>query len=459
MAYKYQKEASLSVCMIVRDEERLIAGCLESIQAIADQIVVVDTGSVDRTENIARQFGAEVYSSLWKNDFSAARNVSLSYATGDWILWLDADERLMSESLPKLAALCRRELEPVIYNVNIKNLQKDGHNYALSRSHRLFNNRSGIRFTGQIHEQISPSAFKIGAVEKESGIWIYHTGYSFTGEQADKKEYRNRQILENYVICEPENAYAHFTLAQHYDLNGELDNALRHYKRVEELRQFGPGLSAALYNAMGDTLFRLNDNRSAQRCANQSIEKWPLQVGAYYLMYKIAVAENEAQAVIHWLEKLEANLQKIETTPDFLPSDLILDRGEVLNTLGIYYLKTSQVPKAVDSFKMAVSFPATRPKALKNLVDWSLQTEQFAFAGEHLVQLLKTVGESPDLLKKLAFVLIKQENFREAIAVYERLFEIDKHDPETIKRLVGLYGKIGDLSRAQEIYRYLLQPA
>jgi len=459
MAYKYQKEASLSVCLIVRDEERLIAGCLESIQAIADQIVVVDTGSVDGTERIARQFDAEVYSSLWKNDFSAARNVSLSYATGDWILWLDADERLMPESLPKLAALCRRGLEPVLYNVNIKNLQKDGHNYALSRSHRLFNNRPGIRFTGQIHEQISPSAFKIGAVEKESGIWIYHTGYSFTGEQAEKKEHRNRQILENYVIREPENAFAHFTLAQHYDLNGELDNALRHYKRVEELRQFGPGLSAALYNAMGDTYFRLNDFRSAQRCVNQSIEKWPLQVGAYYLMYKIAVAEKDNPAVIHWLERLETNLQKIETAPEYLPSDLILERGEVLNTLGVYYLKTNQASQAVDAFKKAASFPATHQKALNNLIDWFLKTGQYTSAGEHLTQLLKTAGESPDLLKKLAFILLKQEKYHEAITVYERLFEIDKNNPETIKRLVGLYGKIGDLSKAQEIYRYLLQPA
>jgi glycosyltransferase involved in cell wall biosynthesis len=160
MYYKYQKEASLSVCMIVRDEEGHLAGCLDSVQAIADQVVIIDTGSVDSTENIARQFGAEVYFSPWENDFAAARNVSLSYATGDWILWLDADERLMPESLPVIAALCQPALRPIIYNVNIKNLQKDGHNYSLSRSHRFFSRQPGIYFTGPIHEQFLPAPLK-----------------------------------------------------------------------------------------------------------------------------------------------------------------------------------------------------------------------------------------------------------------------------------------------------------
>ncbi len=459
MVYKNNKKASLSVCMIVRDEEQLLSGCLESVLAIADQIVVVDTGSLDGTENIARRFGAEVYSSPWKNDFAAARNVSLSYATGDWILWLDADERLMPESLPLLTELCQPELQPVIYNVNIKNLQKDGRNYALSRSHRLFSNRPGMRFSGQIHEQISPAAFKIGAIERDADLWLYHLGYSYTGAQAEKKEQRNRKILENYVICEPENAFAHFTLAQHYALHGEFQKALRHYQKAEALKQFGPGLSAALYNAMGDAQLRLNDIPAARLSAQQSVNLWPVQAGAYYLMYKVATAGKDDNEIIAWLENLETNLGLIEISSDKLPSDLILDHGEVLNTLGVYYRKTGQLQPALAAFERAAAFPAVQTTARKNLIDLSLQTGQYDLAGEHLGQLIKTTGETTDLLKILAFVLIKQEKYREAIAVYERLLALDRSDPETIRRLVGLYGKIGELAKAQDIYRYLVQPA
>ncbi len=459
MYYKYQKEASLSVCMIVRDEEGHLAGCLDSVQAIADQVVIIDTGSVDGTENIARQFGAEVYSSPWKNDFAAARNVSLSYATGDWILWLDADERLMPESLPVIAALCQPVLRPIIYNVNIKNLQKDGQNYSLSRSHRFFSRQPGICFSGPIHEQVSPSAFKIGAEEKDSAIWIYHLGYSLTGESAAKKEQRNRQLLENYVIDEPQNAFAHFTLAQHYDLHNEPEKALSQYKKVEELHQFGPALTAVLYNTLGDVYLRLQDIQAARQYAGQSITLWPLQVGAYYLMYKIAVAVKDDQEVIRWLESLDRNLQKIETNVDTLPSDLILNRGEVLNSLGIYYQKSGRFTEALAAFEKAGSFATVKTGALKNLIDLLIRSGQYSRAEKHLIQLIDPTAESPENLKVLAFVLIKQEKYYEAIAVYERLFKIDPHDRETLKRLVGLYGKVGEIAKAQEIFRYLVQPA
>ena len=84
----------LSLSMIVKNEERFLPGCLESVKALVDEMVIADTGSTDGTKEIAISFGAKVIDYPWRNDFSAARNESLRHATGDWILYLDADERI-----------------------------------------------------------------------------------------------------------------------------------------------------------------------------------------------------------------------------------------------------------------------------------------------------------------------------------------------------------------------------
>jgi glycosyltransferase involved in cell wall biosynthesis len=103
------KEATLSLCMIAKNEEKQIARCLGSAKNFVDEIIVVDTGSNDRTVEIAKQFGAKVVSHEWKDDFSDARNVSLEHASGDWILVIDSDETISKEDLEKIRQLIKDE--------------------------------------------------------------------------------------------------------------------------------------------------------------------------------------------------------------------------------------------------------------------------------------------------------------------------------------------------------------
>ena len=99
------RKPRLSVCMIVKNEERFLGQCLASVKDIADELIVIDTGSTDRTIEIAREHGAQVGHFEWCNDFAAARNVSIAPATGDWILFLDADEELSPAEKQNLPAL------------------------------------------------------------------------------------------------------------------------------------------------------------------------------------------------------------------------------------------------------------------------------------------------------------------------------------------------------------------
>ncbi len=97
----------VSLCMIAKDEQEHISGCLESVRGLVDEIIVVDTGSADRTKETARSCGAKVFSFPWTGNFAEARNESLRHATGDWIIFLDADERLNSFGVEDCLRKCR----------------------------------------------------------------------------------------------------------------------------------------------------------------------------------------------------------------------------------------------------------------------------------------------------------------------------------------------------------------
>ena len=99
---------SISLCMIVRNEEKVLGRCLACVQGFADEIIIVDTGSTDRTKEIAFSFTDKVYDFKWKDDFAAARNFAFSKGTGDYLFWLDADDVVRQEERRKLMDLKRR---------------------------------------------------------------------------------------------------------------------------------------------------------------------------------------------------------------------------------------------------------------------------------------------------------------------------------------------------------------
>jgi glycosyltransferase involved in cell wall biosynthesis len=127
----------LSLCMIVKNEEATLSKSLSSVKNVVDEMVVLDTGSTDRTPEIAKKFGAKVHHFEWCNDFSAARNEALKYVTGDWILVLDADETLSQKIVPQLQQAIRRE-EYVLINLLRHEVGAEQSPYSLVS--RLFRN-------------------------------------------------------------------------------------------------------------------------------------------------------------------------------------------------------------------------------------------------------------------------------------------------------------------------------
>lgn len=188
---------SLSVCMIVRDEAPRIAAALASVQACADEIVVVDTGSTDGTPEIVRELAAALpvtlLSAEWQDNFSQARNLSIEAATKEWIFWLDGDDVLMSGEADKINKLKKAPTDRA-FAFRVINAE-DG--LALGSSFlqlRMVPRRPDVRFEGSIHEQLSPSCLRAGLRRIPVDVRIQHTGYD-DQETKKKKAARNLELL------------------------------------------------------------------------------------------------------------------------------------------------------------------------------------------------------------------------------------------------------------------------
>ena len=148
---------TISLCMIVKNEELVIGRCLESIKDVVDEIIIVDTGSTDNTKEIAKSYTNNIYDFKWINDFSAARNFSFSKASKDYIMWLDADDVILYEDKVKLQNLkesLNDEVDMVIMRYNVSFDKKGNPSFSYNRE-RLLKRSVGYLWSGQVHEAIS----------------------------------------------------------------------------------------------------------------------------------------------------------------------------------------------------------------------------------------------------------------------------------------------------------------
>jgi len=220
---------TLSLCMIVKDEEEMLPGCLEAARETVDEIVVVDTGSTDRTVEIAEAFGAKVVSFPWNGSFADARNVSLAHATGDWIVYLDADEHLFPEDAPLLRDLLGRTWREGFYLVETNYTGGDEAGHAVTHmALRVFRNRPQYRFEGRIHEQ-KTQTMPIYLPERfeTTTIRLRHFGYLKNRLVAKDKSSRNIELLEQERREAP-SPFNSFNLGSEHMALGAWEEARRH---------------------------------------------------------------------------------------------------------------------------------------------------------------------------------------------------------------------------------------
>ncbi|MDQ4090298.1 MAG: glycosyltransferase family 2 protein [Actinomycetota bacterium] len=260
----------LSATIIARDEAFHLPGCLASISPVVDEVVVVDTGSADATVELARAAGATVALRPWDGSFAAARNAALDLARGEWILYIDADERLSDAGgLREALASCDAVAGLVRFC--------PGSTYTQYWEYRLFRNRPDIRFHGVIHETMVPDISRLVSEQGASVVnvpgRIDHLGYE--GDQADKHR-RNLPLLLRQIEDAPERLYLWFHLGSVHE--GLADDGAAEAAWMQGLavarRQVSPAPFAVLIYAKL-ALLRLRRGRDAGDLARELAQRFP----------------------------------------------------------------------------------------------------------------------------------------------------------------------------------------
>jgi glycosyltransferase involved in cell wall biosynthesis/Flp pilus assembly protein TadD len=254
---------TVSVCLIVRNEEHNLPGCLQSVAGLGAEIIVVDTGSTDRTKEIAQSHGAMVFDFPWVDSFSAARNESLRHASGQWIFWLDADDRLDEQNRNRLRALfASLKDENAAYVMKCLCLPDAAGTATVVDHLRLFRNRPDVHWRFRVHEQILPALREVGTDVRWSDVVIHHTGYQDPALRGRKLE-RDLRLLQLELAEQPEHPFTLFNLGSVYKEMGKTREALEMLERSLELSAPGDSIVRKLYAMMAQCHLALGEDGAA----------------------------------------------------------------------------------------------------------------------------------------------------------------------------------------------------
>lgn len=270
--------ARLSLCMIARDSSRTLPDCLGSICPWVDELIVVDTGSTDRTREIAADFGAKVFDFPWCDDFSAARNESLRHATGDWLFWMDSDDTISPANGEQLRKLTDQPLEnaPIAYVLQVHCPGPVGSTDLTIVDHvKMFRNDARLRFEGRIHEQILPAIKRIGCRIEWTDIYVTHSGSEHSPEARRQKQERDLRLLELELSEHPNHPFVLFNLGMTFADMDEPKRAVDYLKQSLHFASVGESHVRKVYALLVGCLTQISDDAEAMQILNRGQQLFP----------------------------------------------------------------------------------------------------------------------------------------------------------------------------------------
>lgn len=383
---------SLSFCMIVKNEEAALPNCLASVRDVVDQIVVLDTGSTDRTVAIAQEFGASVHAFEWCNDFSTARNAALKYVQGDWVLVLDADETLVPNIVPSLKqAICSSQH----LLINLVRQEIGAAQSPYSMVSRLFRNHPDIYFTRPYHAMVDDSIddllrrqpdWQIGYLPD---VAILHDGYQASMIASRNKVAKARSTMEGFLAKNPHDSYGCSKLGALYIQVGETQKGLQLLKRGLQLAQADSIPNAAI-------LYELH----------------------YHLGSTFAELGDLSQAEQHY---------QIATQQGILPK---LKLGAI-NNLGSLRKDKGDLLSAKKLYEQALDIDPTLAIAHNNLGMTLRAMGQFRDAIVHYQTAIALQSDYAEAHQNLAVVLLKVGNVPDSLAAFRRAIALHEQNGST----------------------------
>ena len=300
----------LTLAMIVRNEEFFLPQCLESVKGIVDDMVIVDTGSTDRTVEIAESFGARVIHIPWPNDFAKARNVGLDAVKTPWVLVMDADEELVKEDLSILEKAIQMP-QADAYNIRIVSVMDRAEDISESYVTRLFRSHPKVRYEGSVHEQIFNTLNAIGFKLAHIPMRLIHKGYLSSVVQGRNKAERNRKLLEEQVRDNPKNGYMSWQLAQTYYGEGRFAESIEASRKALRLFEVNNPLWVLAQVTYARALMAISQPKKALRVLAEGKLSHPQYTDFFYLDGMILMGQEKweaaRQAFLHCLELGEAS--------------------------------------------------------------------------------------------------------------------------------------------------------
>jgi tetratricopeptide (TPR) repeat protein len=336
---------TVSLCMIVKNEEQHLAKCLRSVKPIVDEMIIVDTGSTDRTKDIAKVFGAKVYDYKWNDDFSEARNFSISKASGMWSLILDADEAISSLDHNKFKKIIE-ESKPVAYQFTTRNYsllcnmigwnendekyinENAGSGWIPSDKVRLFPNKHGAWFEYPIHELIEPSLKKAGLEVKKCKIPIHHYG-KLDQKKSDDKDEIYYHIGRKKLDEMGDNVVALCELAIQAKTLGKYEESIELWERLIKIQ---PETALAFAN-MGTAYAKLGKFEKAVSSAAKALGIDPDMKEAHYNYAFAKVHLGQVSEAILVIEKMQSQFS------DYPPAQFLLAVAYCLEAREAKWLK------------------------------------------------------------------------------------------------------------------------
>lgn len=365
---KKMRRPTVSLCMIVKNEETFLSRCLQSVEGLVDEVIIVDTGSSDATMQIAHRFKAKVFQREWKGDFSEARNASLTHATSDWILFLDADEKLDKKSAGRLReALQRREYFGFFFC--IYNMKDNGFVSGRHFTVRLFRNQKGIRFVGKIHEQVFP----MGRLAY-SGMSIHHFGYDLDRETMKRKNERNAHILKEAIVKRGKDPVLRYHMANIHLLLGEYEQAIEHAREGIKLAE-GIKEKMSLYlttlQVLADVYYHLGDLDNSEVYCLKALGVCDDFIDALFTLARIYRLKNDYKKSILTYYRFLDKKKLIDCKPErgffFRCLTSWGKEAEVHNDLGGIFYQCGNLDRAIEEVRKAVVLMPGDARAYYNL--------------------------------------------------------------------------------------------
>jgi tetratricopeptide (TPR) repeat protein len=315
-------------------------------------MVVVDTGSTDGTIDIAKRCGATVIPYEWHDDFSAARNESLNHATGEWVLYLDADERLAPGQHGLIRSLLHHpEVGAYLFTIEGDHHLPSGVVHQVNAYPRLFRRLPSVRFEGKVHEQITPSILRTGIKIISSSVIIHHLGYAESIDAIRKKCERNIQLLRRQLRDEPRNGYLRYQIGNTLTILEQYEAARQELERALREKNLPPGIHASLLNLLAEIDLREDKPTEALQRSTASLHLVPSQVLARWLL---TVAELSlgafADALKHLEEIVELQRTVSNRVSESVAHDVLIDGARLNFQRAVCYEGLGQDDRALHHY-------------------------------------------------------------------------------------------------------------